>query len=198
MVRTGARAAILGDLLAQAGLRAVDKPKVPRPEALPAAAAAGVLELYRRLGGVLAAPPLRPGAWDLAFDGDIVVELDEELHQSLSAAHARLVLVSRCWLGRRVLRVLCRARGGVPDRRELGKRWTSPPAKGCSAPLGRPGSSPAGARLAESSAHSTTRSRTSRHWPRRCVLSGSPSTTVSPSRRSTTACTTPRARIWSR
>jgi len=25
-------------------------------------------------------PPLRPGAWDLAFEGGLVVELDEELH----------------------------------------------------------------------------------------------------------------------
>ncbi|WP_346234070.1 DUF7255 family protein [Parafrigoribacterium mesophilum] len=37
-------------------------------------------DTYRRLGGRLDTPPLRPGSWDLAFEGELLVELDEELH----------------------------------------------------------------------------------------------------------------------
>jgi hypothetical protein len=36
--------------------------------------------IYRALGGTNADARLRPGPWDLAFDGGLVVELDEELH----------------------------------------------------------------------------------------------------------------------
>lgn len=36
--------------------------------------------LYRALGGTNASPQFRPGGWDLAFEGGLVVELDEELH----------------------------------------------------------------------------------------------------------------------
>jgi hypothetical protein len=38
-----------------------------------------VRPVYMGLGGVLDQPPMRPGAWDLVFDG-IAVELDEALH----------------------------------------------------------------------------------------------------------------------
>lgn len=37
------------------------------------------LDMYRRLGGRLDHPTLAPGSWDLTF-GDLLVELDEELH----------------------------------------------------------------------------------------------------------------------
>ncbi len=79
-MRTGARAAVLADLLEQGGLRQSAAPEVPQLSALPAELVTDVLGVYRALGGVLDSPKLRPGAWDLAFDDDLVVELDEELH----------------------------------------------------------------------------------------------------------------------
>jgi len=36
--------------------------------------------LYTMLGGHDPTPHLRPGSWDLAFDGGLLVELDEQLH----------------------------------------------------------------------------------------------------------------------
>lgn len=39
-----------------------------------------LLTLYRDFGGLQDAPSFRPGPWDLAFEGGLVVELDEELH----------------------------------------------------------------------------------------------------------------------
>ena len=39
-----------------------------------------VMVLYRRLEGRGESPKLRPGGWDLAFDSNLLVELDEELH----------------------------------------------------------------------------------------------------------------------
>jgi uncharacterized integral membrane protein (TIGR00698 family) len=44
---------------------------------------AELLALYRRLGGLLEAPVLRPGAWDLTFEGGLVVELDEGMGVAL-------------------------------------------------------------------------------------------------------------------
>lgn len=53
----------------------------PRLEALSPTLEGSVIELYRALGGCLQEPyPFRPGAWDLAFEDGLVVELDEELH----------------------------------------------------------------------------------------------------------------------
>lgn len=52
---------------------------LPRLDALSDSAAAEVLAVYRKLGGQLESPALRPGAWDLTVDG-ILVELDEQLH----------------------------------------------------------------------------------------------------------------------
>ncbi len=52
----------------------------PGPADLSRDRLAPILDLYRALGGRAASPQLRPGAWDLAFRGGLVVELDEELH----------------------------------------------------------------------------------------------------------------------
>lgn len=38
-----------------------------------------VIDLYRRFGGVVGSPTLRPGPWDLPYEG-LVIELDEDLH----------------------------------------------------------------------------------------------------------------------
>ena len=72
-------------------------------------------------------PPLRPGAWDLVFDGRIVVELDEELHfnryrsVTLRAGWADVLPWQDSYLK------FCRER--EPDclaAAKWGKRWTNP------------------------------------------------------------------------
>jgi len=80
MVRTGARASELTALLSQAGHVAdAAKPRPPRLEDFRTNVSLELLSLYRDLGGSKDHPRLRPGAWDLSFDG-VLVELDEELH----------------------------------------------------------------------------------------------------------------------
>lgn len=81
MVRAGARAEALGSALIAAGFSVTaQRPPAPRLETLPADLRAAVVALYRELGGHQEQPVLRPGAWDLALAGGVVVELDEELH----------------------------------------------------------------------------------------------------------------------
>lgn len=82
MVRTGARAARLLDGLEETGLEAARQPAPARPsiDELPASTATELLAVYYALGGLETTPTFRPGAWDLPFAGDLVVELDEELH----------------------------------------------------------------------------------------------------------------------
>jgi hypothetical protein len=81
MARTGARAAALNTVMIAAGYCPADrKPEPPRLASLDANVANQLRELHRTLGGTAADPQLRPGSWDLAYDGDLVVELDEELH----------------------------------------------------------------------------------------------------------------------
>jgi hypothetical protein len=98
MVRTGKRSEVLADALAASGLKRLPKdlaPSRPRIDDLPEHGAEEVLALYRSLGGSQAKPDLRPGPWDLVFDGPLVVELDEELHfnryraQTLTASWER-------------------------------------------------------------------------------------------------------------
>ncbi len=42
--------------------------------------AARIEAIYASLGGAIVDRPFRPGAWDLQFEGGLVVELDGELH----------------------------------------------------------------------------------------------------------------------
>jgi hypothetical protein len=80
-VRTGARANALQALLVQAGYRPMEQHvSPPRIASLSSELRAGVMDLYRGFGGTGAVVLLRPGAWDLLFDGSLIVELDEELH----------------------------------------------------------------------------------------------------------------------
>jgi len=78
MVRTGRRIGVLVDRLERLGHRRVPVPPPPRLADLPADLRDSVMSLYASLGG-LEPVVLRPGAWDLAFDG-FVVEHHEEFH----------------------------------------------------------------------------------------------------------------------
>ena len=80
-MKTGARAAVLRDLLARVGHGPItDAPAVPRLTTLPSEYAGRIMHLFRSLGGTMPSPTLRPGSWDLACRDGVVVELDEELH----------------------------------------------------------------------------------------------------------------------
>jgi len=158
MVRTGARAAVLADLLEQGGLRLAPAPPRLQLSALPAAIASDVLGVYAALGGVLAAPKLRPGAWDLAFEDGLIVELDEELHFN----RYRLLTLNAPWYG---------DRAWAPEYRELcvqreqeclaAGKWenggSTPPASRCSDPAVRRVNWTAQVPRGGSSARSTTR-----------------------------------------
>ena len=80
MVRTGGRAAVLQQLLLDTGLRSAPSPPRPHISDLPEMMRSEFLSLYRAFGGTDAQPTFRPGPWDLSFNDNLVVELDEELH----------------------------------------------------------------------------------------------------------------------
>jgi len=67
-------------MLLTIGCREADKPPRPKLLAMPPTAREQVMELYRALGGVHAAPSLAAGPWDSAYEGNVVVELDESAH----------------------------------------------------------------------------------------------------------------------
>jgi hypothetical protein len=81
MVRTGTRAQALAASLTAAGFTvAAQRPPAPRLDILPANVRESIVTLYRELGGRQEWPLLRPGPWDVALAGGVVLELDEELH----------------------------------------------------------------------------------------------------------------------
>jgi hypothetical protein len=83
MVRTGSRAARLSDALEETGRKALPvsaAPARPSVRGLPPNIGGELFSLYRGLGGIESMPSFRPGAWDLFFADDLIVELDEELH----------------------------------------------------------------------------------------------------------------------
>src|SRR5947208_3305021 len=80
MVRTGRRAEALLALLRDSGFLPAPVRPPPRLVDLRPRIVEEMLGLYRRLGGLQDQPVLRPGSWDLSFAGDLVIELDEELH----------------------------------------------------------------------------------------------------------------------
>ena len=68
MVRTGARAAALAQLLNRAGLQTVvDGPPAPRLDDVSGEARREVIAVYEALGGVHPMRAVRPGAWDLSL-----------------------------------------------------------------------------------------------------------------------------------
>lgn len=127
MVRTGARAAALRKTLLVAGLKTSPPPGRPLLSALLDAHSDEVLSLYRRLGGTEDAPSLRPGAWDLSFNGSLVVELGEELHFN----RYRAMTLGASWSADRPWTsdylTFCEAHEDeCTSARSWGKRWSNP------------------------------------------------------------------------
>lgn len=141
MVRTGARAQALQKLLNRAGLvSGASMPAAPRLDGLPDEAQAEILGLYRTLGGVEPVRPPRPGAWDLAFEGGLVVELDEELHFN----RYRSTTLESPWSANlpwhEDYRAICsRHEAQCLDAGQWGKRWTTPSCESMFGPPGEPG-----------------------------------------------------------
>lgn len=141
MVATGARAASLSTLLERCGYRrARTAPPAPRFDHLSITAQDRVRDVYFALGGSANEPVLRPGAWDLAFDDGLVVELDEELHFN----RYRATTLTQPWAN--VLRwcedyldyaVACEPACLAAAR--WGKRWTNPPCERMFGPADPPG-----------------------------------------------------------
>src|SRR4051812_36454408 len=76
VVRTGKRVAVLREALEDAGVALTSEaPPAPRLSDLADSIAAGIVDLYRQLGGVEDDPHLRPGPWDLSLDDGLVIEL---------------------------------------------------------------------------------------------------------------------------
>lgn len=127
MVKSGARVDALRRLLAESGLVELRiKPPAPRIEQIARDAAEQLLSLYSAMGG-RSGRPLRPGAWDLALRGDLVVELDEDMH--FNRYRARTLTESweesLPWASAyRDYSVRWEHRAGTG-----GQRWTSPPAE---------------------------------------------------------------------
>jgi hypothetical protein len=141
MVRIGRRAEAMRSLLISAGL--TEYPRVappPRLADVPDSLVQELLGLYRRLGGVEAHPTLRPGPWDLVFEGPVVVELDEELHFN----RYRDLTLAASWGDRLpwtpAYRIYCQNHEAeCVAAGTWGKRWTNP---SCERPFGAAG--PAG------------------------------------------------------
>ena len=81
----------------------------------------------RELGGILAAPKLAPGSWDIAYSNGSVVELDEDMHFN----RYRLTTLDAPWAPQlpwakdyRGYSVRGEGRSGAG-----GKRWTNPSAE---------------------------------------------------------------------
>jgi hypothetical protein len=127
VVRTGARAEALASALVAAGFSvAARRPPAPRLDALPSDLRAAVVALYRELGGHQEQPVLRPGAWDLALAGGVVVELDEELHFNRYRARTLAEPWAQNLPWRDAYAVMCADREDDCVRAgSWGKRWTS-------------------------------------------------------------------------
>lgn len=127
MVATGARAREPQSILLRAGLVQAARPSAPRLETLPSHAAADILDLYRVLGGTLAAPALAPGSWDLSFSNELLVEFDEYFHFN----RYRALTLERPWAASLPWQhdYLEYSRRWERYSGTGGKRWSNDPAK---------------------------------------------------------------------
>jgi hypothetical protein len=141
VVRTGARAKALEVLMVQAGFHvAAAGPPAPRIDAFDERARDRVSELFGALSEQTPVPPLRPGAWDLAFADGLVVELDEELHFNRYRARTLQLSWANDLPWHDTYLVHCRER--EPEclaAGRWGKRWTNPSSESMFGASGRPG-----------------------------------------------------------
>ena len=119
---------------------AASNPVAPRLDDLSDEAKAQVVATYRALGGTEPARPPRPGAWDLAFEGGLVVELDEELHFN----RYRATTLEAFWSENlpwhdEYLDFCSRHESECLDAGKWGKRWTTPSCESMFGPPGEPG-----------------------------------------------------------
>lgn len=141
MVRTGARARELERVLEQAGYKSAATRAAPRSADLSSPLLAEVRQIYLTLGGTDPMSRLRPGAWDLAFEGGLLVELDEELHFN----RYRQLTLEREWtlaLPWRddYLALTADREAGCLAAGKWGKRWTNPSCEAMFGPAGMTGS----------------------------------------------------------
>lgn len=107
---------------------------------MPAEATTRIVELFRQLGRHDGAARLRPGAWDLAFEDGLLVELDEQLHFN----RYRAMTLHADWMRplpwRDTYLVFCRAREQdcLADGR-WGRRWTNSSCERLFGPADPPG-----------------------------------------------------------
>ncbi len=164
MTRTGARAAVLAQLLESAGLPVAPRLSSPTLSDLRHEDVDAVLELYRKLGGQHDTPALKPGPWDLAVaDGEhiLLIELDEDLHFN----RYRAITLTAPWY-----QTLARAGDYLKQCRNheqqcaragsWGQRWTTVAAERLFGLAGPPGQLPETARLDGNNVPYTTRSKT--------------------------------------
>ena len=146
MVRTGARANALQALLVQAGYRPTERHvSSPRIDGLSSEVRVRVMNLYRALGGTGVSVQLRPGAWDLLFEGGLIVELDEELHFN----RYRATTLEPAWAARLpwrddYLKFSTEHEAACLAAAQWGKRWTSPSCERLFGPADPPGTFGAG------------------------------------------------------
>jgi hypothetical protein len=145
MVRTGARAGVLENLLVQGGAgRSSKLIPPPRLEGLTPELAAEIVNLYKVLGAAAPSdsslPFLRPGAWDISLADGLVVELDEELHFN----RYRGITLQGAWAlalpwRSEYLEMCSRYESRCLAAGRWGKRWTNP---SCDAMFGGGGDEP--------------------------------------------------------
>lgn len=70
----------MGPLLAAAGYRIAAKPPKASTEDMSAKARGTAMEVYERLGGRPEGRAINSGTWDLAVEGNLLIEVDEQEH----------------------------------------------------------------------------------------------------------------------
>lgn len=122
-MRTGQRVGAFLSLLQESGVRFRIPQSSLRMADLRPPARAEVLSIHDELGGLSAAPLLRPGGWDLQTVDGLVIELDEEFHFTRYRATTlrRPPLLDLPWTATHLAHCIAHEQSAVAG----GKRWTS-------------------------------------------------------------------------